>query len=55
MHSTRTSYLGTIAALLVLSGCASLGPELSTESSSASSASDREDILKTMERDSQGG
>ena len=54
MNAYRTTILGTLATLLVLSGCASIGPELSTDGS-GSAASDREDILQVMERDSRGG
>jgi hypothetical protein len=54
MNAFRTSILGTLVALVVLSGCASIGPELSTDGS-GSASSDREDILQVMERDSRAG
>lgn len=55
MNTYRTSILGTLATLLVLSGCASIGPELSTDGSGSASNGGQEDILQVMERDSRGG
>ena len=51
--NARISILATLATFLVLSGCASLSPELSTDGSG--SAGGQEDILQVMERDSRGG
>ena len=50
---TRTPILGTLATLLVLSGCASLEGSLTGGGEGTNAG--QEDILQVMERDSRGG
>ena len=56
MHTQRQLFAATLVSLLMLSGCASLGAEaLSEGGGSGAGASDQEDILQVMERDSRAG
>ena len=56
MHTQRQLFAATLVSLLMLSGCASLGAEaLADGGGSGQGASDQEDILQVMERDSKGG
>jgi hypothetical protein len=55
MKTHRTSIAGILATLFIATGCATIGADASTEGTGSSAASDREDILQVMERDSRGG
>ena len=56
MQTQRPLFAATLVSLLMLSGCASLGAQaLADGGGSGQGASDQEDILQAMERDSRGG
>ena len=56
MQTQRQLFAATLVSLLMLSGCASFGAEaLADGAGSGQGASEQEDILQAMERDSRGG